>query len=84
VRLGDHRARIAYAMLVLTPFALLALAILDGHPAVALAVLALVPALSTLKTVLSGTTGEGLVPTIKSTGLTALCFAALMALGLAL
>ncbi|NNV08215.1 1,4-dihydroxy-2-naphthoate octaprenyltransferase [Geobacillus sp. MMMUD3] len=84
VRLGDHRARIAYAMLVLTPFALLALAILDGHPAVALAVLALVPALSTLKTVLSGTTGEGLIPTIKSTGLTALCFAALMALGLAL
>ncbi|MGV2821940.1 1,4-dihydroxy-2-naphthoate polyprenyltransferase [Brevibacterium casei] len=84
VRLGDHRARIAYAMLVLTPFALLALAILDGHPAVPLAVLALVPALSPLKTVLSGTTGEGLIPTIKSTGLTALCFAALMALGLAL
>lgn len=84
VRLGDQRARVAYAVLVLAPFALLALAILDGHPAAALAILALVPALSPLKTVLGGTTGAGLIPTIKSTGLTALCFAALMALGLAL
>ncbi|WP_166970506.1 1,4-dihydroxy-2-naphthoate polyprenyltransferase [Brevibacterium atlanticum] len=84
VRLGDSSARIAYAVLVLLPFALLALAILDGHPAVALAILALVPALNPLKTVLSGTTGPGLIPPIKSTGLTGLAFAALMGLGLAL
>ena len=84
VRLGDNRARIAYAVLVLLPFALLALAILDGHPAVALAILALVLALNPLKTVLRGTTGPGLIPPIKSTGLTALCFAGLMGLGLAL
>ena len=62
VRLGEHRARIAYASLVLVPFALLVLAILDGHPAVALAILALVPALNPLKTVLRGTTGPGLIP----------------------
>ncbi|GAA1535427.1 MULTISPECIES: 1,4-dihydroxy-2-naphthoate polyprenyltransferase [Brevibacterium] len=84
VRLGDNRSRIAYASLVLMPFALLALAILDGHPAVALAILALVPALNPLKTVLRGTTGPGLIPPIKSTGLTALAFAALMGLGLSL
>jgi 1,4-dihydroxy-2-naphthoate octaprenyltransferase len=84
VRLGDNAARIAYAVLVLLPFALLALAILDGHPAAALAILALVPALNPLKTVLSGTTGPGLIPPIKSTGLTGLAFAALMGLGLAL
>ena len=84
VRLGDNAARIAYAVLVLLPFALLALAILDGHPAVALAILALVPALNPLKTVLSGTSGHGLIPPIKSTGLTGLAFAALMGLGLAL
>ena len=84
VKMGDNAARIAYAVLVLLPFALLALAILDGHPAVALAILALVPALSPLKTVLSGTTGPGLIPPIKSTGLTGLAFSALMGLGLAL
>ena len=84
VRMGDNAARIAYAVLVLLPFALLALAILDGHPAVALAILALVPALNPLKTVLSGTTGPGLIPPIKSTGLTGLAFSALMGLGLAL
>lgn len=84
VRLGDNRSRIAYAVLVLLPFALLALAILDGHPAAALAILALVLALGPLKTVLRGTTGPGLIPPIKSTGLTALCFAALMGLGMAL
>jgi 1,4-dihydroxy-2-naphthoate octaprenyltransferase len=84
VRLGDNAARISYAVLVLLPFALLALAILDGHPAVALAILALVPALNPLKTVLSGTTGPGLIPPIKSTGLTGLAFSALMGLGLAL
>ena len=84
VRLGDNAARISYAVLVLLPFALLALAILDGHPAVALAILALVPALSPLKTVLSGTTGPGLIPPIKATGLTGLAFSALMGLGLAL
>src|SRR5699024_10812905 len=84
VRLGDNAARIAYAVLVLLPFALLALAILDGHPAVALAILALVPALNPLKTVLSGPSGQGLIPPIKSTGLTGLAFAALMGLGLAL
>ncbi|UVI37133.1 1,4-dihydroxy-2-naphthoate polyprenyltransferase [Brevibacterium spongiae] len=84
VRLGDNAARIAYAVLVLLPFALLALAILDGHPAVALAILALVPALNPLKTVLGGTTGPGLIPPIKSTGLTALAFSALMGLGMAL
>ncbi|WP_209372286.1 1,4-dihydroxy-2-naphthoate polyprenyltransferase [Brevibacterium renqingii] len=84
VRLGDNAARIAYAVLVLLPFALLALAILDGHPAVALAILALVPALSPLKTVLSGTAGHGLIPPIKTTGLTGLAFSALMGLGLAL
>ncbi|SDT00814.1 1,4-dihydroxy-2-naphthoate prenyltransferase [Brevibacterium siliguriense] len=84
VRMGDNAARIAYAVLVLLPFSLLALAILDGHPAVALAILALVPALNPLKTVLSGTTGPGLIPPIKSTGLTGLAFSALMGLGLAL
>lgn len=84
VRLGDNRARIAYAVLVLLPFVLLAPSILDGHPAAALAILALVLALNPLKTVLRGTTGPGLIPPIKSTGLTGLCFAGLLGLGLAL
>lgn len=84
VRLGDDAARTAYASLVLAPFALLALAIIDGHPAAALAILALVLALGPLGTVLRGTTGPGLIPPIKSTGLTALCFSALLGLGLAL
>lgn len=84
VRLGEEKSRVVYAVFVLLPFALLGFAIVDGHPAAALAILALVPALSPLKTVLSEATGPELIPPIKSTGLTALSYAALLGIGLTL
>ena len=49
-----------------------------------LAALSLVLAIGPLQTVLSGSQGTALIPPIKNTGLTALTYSALLALGLAL
>mgnify|MGYP005984172643 CR=1 FL=1 len=82
--LGDIRARIAYAVLVIAPFILLLVPILTGHPAALLAVLAVVLTIPPLRIVLGKSTGTALIPPIKQTGIAALLWAALLALGLAL
>ncbi|MCK1803105.1 1,4-dihydroxy-2-naphthoate polyprenyltransferase [Nocardia zapadnayensis] len=84
VLLGDQRARAAYTLLVAVPYLLLLVPILSGHPAAVLAALSLVLAIGPLQTVLSGSQGTALIPPIKNTGLTALTYSALLALGLAL
>lgn len=84
VLLGEKRARLAYTLLVFIPYALLLVPILTGHPAAVLAALSLVLTISPLQVVLSGSEGTALIPPIKHTGLAALAYAALLALGLAL
>ena len=84
VLLGDSMARAAYIVLVAAPFVMLMGPIVDGHPATVIAVLALVLVLHPVRIVVSGATGHALIPTIKSTSLTALAFSVLLALGIAL
>jgi 1,4-dihydroxy-2-naphthoate polyprenyltransferase len=84
VLLGDQRARMVYGIFVFVPYLLLLVPILFGHPAAVLAALSLVLAISPLQTVLGGAQGQNLIPPIKNTGLTALTYSALLALGLAL
>lgn len=84
VRMGDTRARYAYAIMITLPFLLLLVPIGYGHWGAALALLALTTAVTPVHTVLSGATGSNLVPVIKQTGVIALVYGALLALGLAL
>ncbi|MCI2264722.1 1,4-dihydroxy-2-naphthoate polyprenyltransferase [Sediminivirga luteola] len=84
VRLGQQRARYAYAAMVLVPYVLLIVPILTGTPAVFLAVLSLALMVGALQTVLSGEEGHALVPPLKQTGITTLVYGLLLALGLAL
>ena len=84
VLLGDSMARAAYIVLVAAPFVMLMGPIVDGHPATVITVLALVLVLHPVRIVVSGATGHELIPTIKSTSLTALAFSVLLALGIAL
>ncbi|WP_349827263.1 1,4-dihydroxy-2-naphthoate polyprenyltransferase [Brevibacterium litoralis] len=84
VLLGDQRSRHVYAALVFVPYMLLLVPILTGHASAVLAALSLVLALSPLQTVLSGRTGADLIPCIKSTSITALVYALLLALGMSL
>lgn len=84
VRLGDSRARYAYAILVAVPFLLLLVPIASGNWGALLALLALVAAIGPVKTVLSGSTGASLVPVLKQTGTLAIVYGVLLALGLSL
>lgn len=84
VVLGDPMARAVYIVFVAAPFVMLMGPIVDGHPASVIAVLALMLVLHPVRIILSGATGRDLIPTIKSTSLTALAFAVLLALGMAL
>jgi len=83
VRLGDHRARRAYALLVMAPVLLGAgCAFASGW---ALMVLALFPAAVALAvTVLVGARGRALVPVLAGTGLLQLGYGMLLGLALAL
>ncbi|MBN9326636.1 MAG: 1,4-dihydroxy-2-naphthoate octaprenyltransferase, partial [Cellulomonas sp.] len=83
VRLGDHRARRAYALLVMLPVLLGAgCAFASGW---ALMVLALFPAAVALAvTVLVGARGRALVPVLAGTGLLQLGYGMLLGLALAL
>ncbi|WGW10955.1 1,4-dihydroxy-2-naphthoate polyprenyltransferase [Saxibacter everestensis] len=84
VRLGESRARVAYMAGMLLPFLLLLIPILTGHPAAVLALLALVIAIGPVRTVMSDATGQQLIPVLKQTGIVALTYGSLLALGLAL
>lgn len=84
VVLGDPAARTVYAVLVTVPYALLLIPIFSGYVAAALAVISATFIASPLRRVLTGKTGPDLIDCIKSTGLTALVYGALLGLGLAL
>lgn len=83
VRLGDRRARQAYAGLVTVPYVLLFVLATSG-PAVLLAFVSLPLALRGIRAVARGATGMALIPVLRDTGLAELVFGAVLGLGLAL
>lgn len=83
VRLGDRRARQAYAGLVTVPYVLLFVMAATG-PAVLLAFASLPLALRGIRAVSRGATGMALIPVLRDTGLAELVFGAVLGLGLAL
>lgn len=83
VRLGDRRARQAYAALVTVPYVLLFLTAVN-RPAILLAFVSLPLALRGIRAVSRGATGMALIPVLRDTGLAELVFGAVLGLGLAL
>ncbi|WP_129337611.1 1,4-dihydroxy-2-naphthoate polyprenyltransferase [Cellulomonas endophytica] len=83
VRLGDRRARRAYAVLVVLPVLLAATCALVA-PWSLLVLLALGPAVVLATTVLLGARGVALVPVLAGTGLLELVLGLLLAVGLVL
>ncbi len=83
VRLGDRRARQAYAGLVTVPYVLLFVLAASG-PAALLAFVSLPLALRGIRAVARGATGMALIPVLRDTGLAELVFGAALGLGLAL
>lgn len=83
VRLGDRRARQAYAALVTVPYVLLFLTAVN-RPAILLAFVSLPLALRGVRAVSRGATGMALIAVLRDTGLAELVFGAVLGLGLAL
>lgn len=83
VRLGDHRARRAYALLVTVPL-LLGLACAFAAPGALLVLVLALPAGVLAFTVLVGARGIALVPVLAGTGLLELGYGVLLGAGLAL
>ncbi|HEU4492468.1 MAG TPA: 1,4-dihydroxy-2-naphthoate polyprenyltransferase [Jiangellales bacterium] len=84
VTLGQRRTRLLYVVLMILPYALALVLSVAGRPWSALAVLSAPVAVRAARPVVGGATGPDLVPVLRDTGLTELCYAALLALGLAL
>ncbi len=83
VRLGERRARVAYALLVAVPI-LLGLVCAFAAPWSLLVMLLALPAGLLSFTVLVGARGRALVPVLAGTGMLELGFGVLLGLGLAL
>jgi 1,4-dihydroxy-2-naphthoate octaprenyltransferase len=83
VRLGDHRARRAYALLVTVPV-LLGVVCAFAAPGALLVLLLALPAGVLAFTVLVGARGIALVPVLAGTGLLELGYGVLLGVGLAL
>lgn len=83
VRLGDHRARRAYAVMVLLPV-LLGVLCAFANPWALVVILLALPAGVLAFTVLVGARGIALVPVLAGTGVYELAFGVLLGLGLAL
>jgi len=83
VRLGEHRARRAYAVMVVLPV-LLGLACALANPWALVVILLALPAGILAFTVLVGARGIALVPVLAGTGMYELGFGVLLGLGLAL
>lgn len=83
VVLGDRPTRWLFASCALAPFlVVIAVGTIDSPALVGL--VALVAAVSPVRTVLSGETGQGLIPALRDTGRLLLAFGAMFTLGLAL
>jgi 1,4-dihydroxy-2-naphthoate octaprenyltransferase len=83
VVLGDRRTRLLYSGLLLVPFAV-AVALVVVTPWTLLALAALPLALPAVRTVLAGATGRSLIPVLQRTGRAQLVYGLLLALALAL
>lgn len=83
VRLGERRARLAYAGLVMVPVALAA-AVAPAHPWVLATLVLSVPAWRLAARVLGGAAGRDLVPALRDTGILELAYGLLFGLALAL
>jgi len=84
VALGHRRTRLLYVVLMVLPYVLALVLSVAGRPWSALAVLSAPVAVRATRPVVAGATGPDLVPVLRDTGLAELCYAALLALGLAL
>jgi 1,4-dihydroxy-2-naphthoate polyprenyltransferase len=84
VTLGQRRTRLLYVALVILPYVLALVLSVAGRPWSALAVLSAPVAVRAARPVVAGARGPDLVPVLRDTGLAELCYAALLALGLAL
>lgn len=83
VRLGDHRTRILYTVLMVGPFLCVPLiGGLGGRPAAAAALLAVVVARRPVLKVWSGARGRDLIVVLAETGQAQLAFGVLLAAGL--
>ncbi|GIG36040.1 1,4-dihydroxy-2-naphthoate polyprenyltransferase [Cellulomonas pakistanensis] len=83
VRLGEHRARRAYAVMVVLPV-LLGLVCALANPWALIVILLALPAGILAFTVLVGARGIALVPVLAGTGMYELAYGVLLGLGLAL
>jgi 1,4-dihydroxy-2-naphthoate octaprenyltransferase len=83
VRIGERRARIAYAAMVVLPV-LLGLACAFANPWALIVMVLALPAGLLASTVLVGARGIALVPVLAGTGMYELAFGVLLGLGLAL
>jgi 1,4-dihydroxy-2-naphthoate octaprenyltransferase len=82
VRLGDRRTRWLYAALIMTPYAVL-VPVAVIYPAALVALVTVVPAALTTRTVLRGARGRDLVAVLKQTGLVLLGYGLVLLVALA-
>ena len=83
VYLGSRRTRLLFAVLLTVPYALALAVAVGGRVWAALALLSFPVAARAARPVLRGVSGPGLLPVLRDSALTELCYAALLALGLA-
>ena len=83
VYLGSRRTRLLFAVLLTVPYALALAVAVGGRVWAALALLSFPVAARAARPVLRGISGPGLLPVLRDSALTELCWAALLALGLA-
>ncbi|MBD0293464.1 MAG: 1,4-dihydroxy-2-naphthoate polyprenyltransferase [Jiangellaceae bacterium] len=83
VRLGSARARVLYLVLLAVPYGLAVALAVARHPPGALVLLSLPLAVRAAGPVARGGSGADLLPVLRDTALTALAYAALLAVGLA-
>lgn len=83
VRLGDHRARRTFALLLLAPLVLAGAVAVTDVAALAPAVVLLPWALRLSRPVVQGTTGRALIPVLRDTGFFELAYAVLLGAALA-
>jgi len=83
VRLGAPRTRTLYVVLLVVPVLLVpVMAAVGGRPAVALALVAIVPGRKAVLEVLEGAAGPRLIPVLARTGLVQLVYAVLLSAGM--
>lgn len=84
VYLGERRSRLLYLVLMTVPFVAAATLLTSSRPWGALALLCVPFAVITALPVARKATGTGLIPALRTTGITELTFAVLLAIGLAI